>query len=233
MKVDELKNYGKSLAEVLSDIPSEATKQMKKTMLAELRGGVGIIGMARLMWKVTKEVTRMKGHDWSRLRELGLDDDQFLEETLYKIALMKSLADMVGMDKASGIHKRAFDRSGYDLAASMFPTVEDFRACGDVFACFKKYIRASQKANERAGIHRVTITEDSDTVLAFSVTYCAFHTMAVEFGNAYLCYPSSCYGDEVFFPKICLEAGLSFTRTGTLATGAKVCDFRFEHLAGE
>jgi hypothetical protein len=233
MKVEELKNYGKSFAEVLSEIPLEVTKQMKKTMLGELRRGVGIIGMARLMWKVSKEVTGMKEHDWSRLRERGLDDDDFIEETVQKIALMKALAEMVGMEKASGIHRKVFDRSGFDLAASMFPSVEDFRACGDVFASFKKYSRASQEANERAGIHRVEITEDTDTSFVFTVTYCAFHEVALEFGNAYLCYPSSCYGDEVFFPEICIRAGLRFTRTGTLATGATVCDFRFEHLAAQ
>lgn len=184
--------------------------------------------MIKLIWKMKKEIRLMKKHDWSRLKEHGLADRKFLDDIIRKTALIKSLADMVGMEKASEIHLRIMDIMGYDLIASMFPSIEEFKACGDIFECLKEYTKAHKAANERAGTHNAEIGEDSDKVFEFNVKYCALQAIAAEFGNPYLCYPSNCYGDEVFFPKVCAEAGLKFRRTGTLATGAPVCDFRFE-----
>ena len=62
--------------------------------------------------------------------------------------------------------------------------------------------------------------------------YCVFREVANEFGDPYLCYPSSCYYDEVWIPRFATEGGWKFKRTGTLATGAPVCDFRLERLLG-
>ena len=87
-------------------------------------------------------------------------------------------------------------------------------------------------ANVRAGLHEMEVVEDSTRALAFNVTYCAWHEVAKEFGDPYLCYPSTCYGDEVSIPMVLDRVGYRFSRRGTLATAAPVCDFRFEPFGG-
>lgn len=119
----------------------------------------------------------------------------------------------------------------YDVMASVYPPVEELQACGDLLEAFKKYMNASNAKNVADGIHEVEIAEDTSDVFAMNYKYCAWLEVARAFGDPHLCYRSSCYGDEVFLPRFCSQAVFGFKRTGTLATGASVCDFRFERLA--
>lgn len=229
MRVEELKNYGKGFVDIMSD--PELMKRMRKVMSREFRRQLGLIGIMRLMWRMGKETKRMREHDWLRLTERGIDR-KFLDAVIQNMAVMKALADMVGMERASDIHRRVWDKTAYDLMASMFPSVEELKVCGDAFKCFKEYMKNFNAVNERAGLHEIEIAEDTDDVFVCNYKYCAWHEIAREFGDPYLCYPSFCYGDEVFFPRMCAEAGWRFKRAGTLATGAPVCDFTFERLTG-
>lgn len=231
MKVEDLKNYGRGFIDIKPD--PDKMKQMRKAMSEELRRELGLINMIKLMWRMRKETKRMKNLDWSGLMERGLADRKFLDGLIQSIAPMKALVGIIGMEKASDIYCRVWDKMAYDLVASMYPSVEEFKACGDAFECFKEYAKALNTTNERDGLHEIEIMEDTDDVFAFNVKYCVWHEVAKRFGDPYLCYPSSCYGDEVFFPEVCAQAGFRFKRTGTLATGASVCDFKFERLAGD
>lgn len=230
MKVQQLKNYGKGFAN--STLDPEKVKQMERVISQELRGELGIIAVMNLMWKMRKKIRQMKKFQWSKLRERGFTDQRFLDDLIERTALIRVLVDMVGIQRASEIHRKILDKIAYEFMASMFPSVEALKACGDPFKSFKEYFKAFNTANERAGIHEVKIVEDTDDVFAFNVEYCIWHEVAKEFGDPYLCYPSTCYGDEVFFPRMCAQAGFCFRRNGTLATGAPVCDFGFERRAG-
>ena len=141
---------------------------------------------------------------------------------------MKALADTLGMERASQVQCRILDETVYDMMSPMWPSVEDYKACGDFFEAFKKYGMASMAANMRAGLHVIETVEDSPTALAFNVTYCAWHEVAKGFGDPYLCYPSTCYGDEVTIPRVLGQVGYEFRRVGTLAQGAPYCDFRYQ-----
>ncbi len=99
---------------------------------------------------------------------------------------------------------------------------------GDVFRCFKEWMKALCAANERSGLLEVEIAEDTDNAFACNYKYCGWDEIAKEFGNSSLCYPTFCYIDEAVFPRMGAEAGWQFKRTGTLATEAPMCDFRLE-----
>lgn len=230
MKVEDLTNYGKGAVEIMSD--PELMKRATKLIMREFRRELGLIGLLKMGWRMRKEARLMKKHDWSRLRERGLTDQGFLDWLIESMAGMKALADMLGMERASEVYRRIWDRTAYDLSTSGFPSVEEFKACGDAFKSFKEYWKAANAANERAGLHEVEIVEDTDDVFVCNYKYCVWREVANEFGDPYLCYPSSCYSDEVWLPRFATEGGWEFKRTGTLATGAPVCDFRFERLPG-
>ena len=210
----------------------EFVKRTSKTMRREIRRELGLIGLLKMGWRMRKEARRMKKHDWSRLRERGFTDQGFLDRCIESMAAMKALADMLGMERASEVFRGIWDRTTYDSMTSLYPSVEEFKACGDAFKSYKEYMKAGDAANEGAGLYEVEIVEDTDDVFVCNIKYCAFREVANEFGDPYLCYPACCYTDEVWLPRFAAEGGWKFKRTGTLATGAPVCDFRLERLPG-
>jgi len=231
MRVEDLRNYGKGLLDAVPD-PELVRRQRKMSTVVdeELGRELGHDGAPELMSRVKDEVGRMKSQDWSVLRAHGLRDERFVAGVVRRIALMKCLADMVGLEKASAIQCRLLEKTIYELMMPSWPSVEDYLACGDFFLAFRQYTRVTMAANLRDGLHALDIVEDSETAFAFNITYCVWHEVAKAFGDPYLCYPSTCYGDDVTIPKVLGKAGpqYRFRRAGTLAQGAPVCDFRYE-----
>ena len=231
MRVEDLNNYGKGLLDSEPDPAMiERAGNIRRIMRQELERELGHTGTTELMFRMKEETERMKAQDLSILKERGLRDQRFIESVIKRIALMKSLADMIGVEKASALQCRLVDKTIWELMSPMWPSVDDYKACGNFFEAFKKYSKASMAANARAGLHDVEIVKDSPTVLAFDIKYCVWHEVAKAFGNPYLCYPSTCYGDEVTIPRVLSQAECRFKRAGTLAQGAPVCDFRYEFL---
>jgi hypothetical protein len=170
----------------------------------------------------------MKVQDWSILKKHGLSDKRFIESVIKRIALMKALSDIFGVEKASVIQCRLVEKTIWELMSPIWPSVEDYKSCGNFFEAFREYSKATMAANVRAGLHDMEIVEDSTAALAYNIKYCVWHEVAKWFGNPYLCYPSTCYGDEVTIPRALDKTGCRFKRAGTLAQGAPVCDFRYE-----
>jgi len=230
MRVEELRNYGKGLMDSVPDPKGlERWKVVAKSIQKELHKELGVEGTERLDKETARLTKGMKSDDWAILREHGLVNEKYQESVIQRIAFMKILADMVGMKKATEIQCRLLDMSMYDLMTPLFPSTEEYKSCGNYFAAFKKYSKSTYAANIRAGLHEMTITEDSPSVFAFKVTYCAWHEVAKAFGDPYLCYPSTCYGDDAYISRSLAKSGCQWKRSGTMATGAPFCEFRFEY----
>lgn len=218
MKVTELKNYGVPFLEIMYGLGPDILKRAENFMLKEVRRELGYLKLVKFGWRVKKEIDGFKQ---------SLPGGRYIRAAIKAAAGMKVLAEMVGMEKASDIHRRLFDLIGSALIGAMFPSVADFQACGEVFPVLKEYCRGTAEANERAGTHRIEIVETGDRTFIFRVKYCVLHAVAAVLGDPYFCYPSNCYADEKFFPSVCDQAGIEFKREGTLATGAHSCDFTF------
>ena len=234
MRVEDLKNFGKGLMDSVPD--SEGLRVIARTSKVvdeELKRELGDEGSKELTARIEAAMEDMKTHDWAVVRERGLASRRFLEGVIRRIAVMKALADMVGMERATAIQCRLLDETIFEMMSPMWPSVEDYKACGDFFEAFKEYGKVSMAANVRAGLHEIEMVEDSSTVLAFNVAYCVWHEVAKAFGDPYLCYPSTCYGDEVTIPRVLCQVGYRFKRAGTMAQGAPVCDFRYEPADGD
>ena len=230
MRVEELRNYGKGLMDSVPDPKGlKRWKVVAGSIQKELRKELGVDGTERLNKETARLTKAMKSDDWSILREHGLVNEKYRTSIIQRIAFMKILADMVGIKKATEIQCRLLDLSMYDLMAPLFPSTEEYNLCGDYFAAFKKYSKSTYAANIRAGLHEMTITEDSPSMFVFRVPYCAWHEVAKAFGDPYLCYPSTCYGDEAYISRSLAKSGCQWRRSGTMTTGAPFCEFRFEY----
>jgi hypothetical protein len=234
MRVQDLRNYGKGLMDSVPDPESEGrVRQVGETVRNELLKELGDAGMAELNGRLRAEMRTMRTHNWPILRRHGLTSQQYIDSIVQRIAMMKALVDLEGMERAVEIQCRLLDMTMYELMVPIFPSMEDYKACGNYFEAFKEYSKASYDANISTGLHKMEIVEDTDSVLAFNITYCAWHEVAKEFGDPYLCYPSTCYGDEAYIPRALDGSGCRFKRSGTLATGSAVCDFRFEYVGDD
>ncbi len=229
MKAEDLKNYGKGLVDSVPDAEAarrirQASRRVRELLRAELGDGL----FEEHATRVSQEIERVKPQALHALEARGLHNRPIAEGIVRRIAIMKALADLLGMDRASAVQRRLLDITLLDLMTPMWPTVEDYKRCDDPPRAFMDYTKGSMNANVRDGLHDIVWTDDSPTALAFDVRYCAWHEAAKALGDPYLCYPSTCYGDEITIPTVLDELGGVFTRKGTLAQGAPVCDFRYE-----
>jgi hypothetical protein len=233
MKVEELENYGKDLLTIQEH--SQMPLSQKLRLLAPVLGYLGSIlrtlgldGSVHLVKNVRQEIRSAKGRDWSRLQAKGISQEH-LGGIITKIALAKAMAEMMGMEKAAELRSELSYRISIPVFEAMFAPAEVFVQCGDgdFLPPFKQYYVALMEAMARKGLEEFCVVQDTEDVFELDVTYCAWAEVAKTLGNLGYCYYSTCYGDEVFFPHLCAQAGFRFERRGTLAQGAPVCDFTF------
>jgi hypothetical protein len=233
MKVEELENYGKDLLSIQehSQMPLRQKLRLLTPVLGYLRSVVrtlGVDGAVRLVKNVKQEIRSTKGRDWSRLQAKGISPEH-LEGIIKKIAIAKAMANMMGMEKAVELRSELSRRISIPVFEAMFAPAEVFIQCGDgdFLPPFKQYYVALMEAMALKGLEEARVVQDTEDVFELDVTYCAWAEVAKALGNPSYCYYSTCYGDEVFFPHLCAQAGFKFERKGTLAQGAPVCDFTF------
>jgi hypothetical protein len=229
MEVKELKNYGKGFVGIMTD--PEYMKQGDKIMSGEFRKQLGLWNMLMIIVPLNREKKRMKKHDWSNLTRRGVPQE-FIDNVIGMIATMKVLADRIGLEKASQVFRRAWDNKAYEMSKEDFPSASELKMCGDAFSSFKEWMKAFEGADVEKGVFETKTLEDTSDVYSWSEQYCAFQEIAKEFGNPYFAYPSLCYWEEAFFPKLGKEAGFRFQRpgNGTLATGAPACSNKIERV---
>ena len=113
--------------------------------------------------------------------------------------------------------------------ASTLPTADQIKQFDDPIDVFQKYIVANMEANREAGLHEYRLISEPGVAIGFDITYCAFAEIPKQLGVP-KAGTMNCYSDDVFLPNYLRPLGLRFVRTGTIARGNEVCDFRFEHI---
>ncbi|RPJ38738.1 MAG: hypothetical protein EHM21_16435 [Chloroflexi bacterium] len=236
MNVQDLPNYGKDLFTIgiMTKTPLRKKLALLPPVLCFLGGIIQILGLrgtVRMIRQFKAEVTRAQTLDWTHLDARGLTRQDLLG-IIRKIVLAKVLADTLGMETAARLRNAMSNAIAYDALEEVFAPPEIFLRCGngDFLTAFKQYYVALMQAMEKRGLEAAEVVEDTPDTFQINVTYCAWAEVAKTLGNAYYCYYSTCYGDEVFFPKLCAVAGFQYHRTGILATGKPVCDHRFTRL---
>lgn len=231
MKAQNLKNYGRSISDIMLDPNTKKySRQVLTLILSECRKELGIVGTGKLLWAIKRNTRSVKNSDWSRLREHGPLDQRFVEMLLEQDAAMKSLEKMIGTDKASEFYLRITERIGNEFPSPLFPPIEEFQACGNAFEAFREYLKAMGAADQKGGLHEIEVIEDTHNAFAYNVKYCVWNEIAREVGVSKLCYAFRCYGDEVYFNSAMPKIGVNYKRTGTLMLGAPICDVRFERV---
>lgn len=233
MNVHDLPNYGKDILTMTEggSMPLRKKLQLLGPILGYLRSTVRELGVRetyRLIFQARQEVERAETLDWSDLKGKGISEAH-LHAIIRKIALAKVLADKLGLGKAVSLRQVLSQQISVPVFEEMFAPADVFLDCGngDFLPPFKAYYTSMMDAMGEKGLEEAIVIEDTPDTFELHVTYCAWAEVAKRLGNGAYCAYSTCYGDEVYFPELCRKAGFSFQRTGTLASGSSVCDFRF------
>ncbi len=235
MNVEEMTSYGMGIVESLSSPEyKKIEKQMILPVFGVLRREVGFSGLLKVFIQWRSEEKKMRKHNWINIEKKGVPRDVF-EATFQFIALMKVLDDMMGIKKAREVITEIYEKTEKRLIENKSPVnmflipVRDLKTCEDSFLTFKEYTKAMVNAGVQEKLHEAEIIEDTKDVLAFNFNFCAAHEVAKEYGNAAWSFPW-CEIDDVVYPRLGVQLGFKYTRTGSLPTGESKCDFRYERL---
>lgn len=233
MNVEALKNYGKDILSIQeqSNIPFRKKRVVVAAalrLLWDLFKILGPSGTVRFIKGIKEESHRAERLDWSPLKEKGISE-KHLQGIIHKMVIAKVTADRIGMEKAALLRRNLSNRISIPVLEETFAPASTFIQCGngDFLPPFKKYYIALMDAMAKKGLEEAEVIIDERDEFQINVTYCAWAEAAKILGNAQYCYYSTCYGDEVFFPHLCAQAGFNFYRKGTLAQGLPACDMKF------
>ena len=225
--IESLKNYDVPMNESMSAIPPRVIKGVERMAMGIVREKLGLVRFLKLGLMIKNAERKFSTVDMGAVRERGLTDEAFIKNIILQSSAFCALTEMVGEEDALEISYKITDATAFGLMSEIFPTTADFLAFENPLEAAKAYILALMEADKRAGLHESELVYDSDDAFQINVTYCAFREIPMLLGVPKAALPS-CYGDDVFFPKICGDLGLRFVRKGTLARGDDFCDFRFE-----
>jgi len=224
-----LANFGQSFAESEpKGLPKIRIMLRAGTVLGRRLGGMAV---ARLLLRAPLLAAKVDLGALVELRERGLEDLRFLAARVDETTLAAAVVEQIGHDRAAKLYREILEEVADDVMGELVPTAAALAACGDAFSALRAYLKAAAAANAAAGIHHCEIRDDREDVFAYDVVYCAYERVAAAYGDSRLCDIANCTGDDVSFPRLCRKIGARFSRTSTLARGARCCDFRFERVA--
>lgn len=229
MDYRELKNFGIPMNKTIREAERSLGKWTKLRVLFVVLKNLGILGMLRLPSLTRRERNRISGNDLSVVRAKGLEDQYFINYFIERTAVFSAMSLLVGEEQAVTIHEKITELVVPTAMASMLPTTDQIKQFDDPMDVLRKYIESNLEANREAGLHEYRLIDEPGIAVGFDITYCAFAEIPKQLGV-----PKTgtfnCYSDEVFFPNYLKPLGLRFVRTGTIARGNEVCDFRFERI---
>ena len=228
MEYKDLKNYGKSFPEIFRTFPAKINTKIMKIGMRIIQKYLGADKMPDFLKEISKEGKIFKEKDLSVIRGY-CKDEEFIKYMIQNSAIFSALAKFVQDKEALDIHLEIIDNIMPMLGSLMFPSPEDFLAFEDPFETFKKFMINMMDADKKAGVHYYEIIEDTESAFQINMIKCAYYEIPKLLGVP-MTTLTNCYVDDVFLPEAVKKAGIKFIRTGTLARGNKVCDFRFEKV---
>jgi hypothetical protein len=236
MQVEDLHNYGQDIFSMRANAqvpPLEKLRLLPAFLVyyAALLQHLGMGGLWRLGLVARTEFEYWRFQDWSALHQKGLSLLN-LERILKEIVMAKAMADLLGIKKAAHLRRHLSDRVSHAILQAVFAPPQVFITCGggDFLPAFRNYYLAYLAAMARSGLQAGLVVEDTPDCLQININYCAWAEISRLVGNPLYCYYSTCYADEVFFPRLAGSAGFKFQRRGTIVEGGSSCDHRFVRL---
>lgn len=227
MEIKELKNYGKSLLEMMGSVPQDLIKESSELSFKIIEKILGDARMKLFSSSLETEKNRMMEKNLSGLSEKGLNNEDFIGQQIEWAASFSAISKITDMKQAGRLFKEISETTYPKLFYSMYPPIEDLKKFNDPFDTFKEWFLVLMNSSRKIGAFDYDVVENKKDAFQVNCTWCAWHEIHKLLGLENACLPY-CHVDDVFFPDYCRQIGVRFKRKNTLARGGTCCDYRFE-----
>ena len=181
----------------------------------------------RFILNFAKEKKKSKALDISVIRKRGMTNKDFINQQLQYLSLFSALKIVVGSERTMAIAKKIMDNTAKDALLASLPSKEEVLEVGEPFDVLRKLFESGTIAAEKAGCHKMIISENTETAFQFDIHWCVWLELAKLMDIPEACIPN-CYADDLAYPVYFDALDIKYSRKSTLAWGASCCDFRFE-----
>ncbi len=228
MRVEDLHNYGTNMHDLATKIPKKIARKAQKVMFSALIKELGLVKAVKLLLLMRKKNKVLSQNKLDHTRTFCKNED-FLRTKVSDAATFAALQELTNPEEAVEIYKRVMEKVIPLMESSLYPDPELIKNFENQFEIVKQYILSIMEADEKEGLHKIEIVENTPDVLQFNVTRCAWFESQNELGVPEATI-KDCYADEISLPGLLSKVNVKFSRTQTIASGAKFCDFRFERI---
>lgn len=227
MEPNDLKNYGKSLIEMMGSVPQEKMKEISDSSLNIIAKHLNSDELKHFTHSVEAEKERMLKMNFSSVNEKGLNSEGFIHQQIDWAASFSAASTIIGSEKALITFREITEKTYPKLFFHMFPTSEELNKFDDPLSAFKKWFLAMMEANKNVGLFDYKIVENTIDTFQIDCTWCAWHKTYKQLGVEEACIPV-CHADDAFYPDYFQQTNIEYKRTKTLGWGGACCDFKFE-----
>ncbi len=227
MKPKDLKNYGKSLLEMMGNVPHEMQQKISDTGFGIINKYLNSDDQKRFAVSMEMEKEKMLERNFSTVSEKGLNSKEFIHQQIDWAASFITASKIVGREKALNIHREITEKTYPKLFFNMFTAPEELKGFDDPFVAFKEWFLALMDANRNVGLFDYNIVEDTEDAFQMDCIWCVWHETYKQLGAGDACIPV-CHADDAFYPDYFQQTNIKYKRTQTLGWGDNRCDFRFE-----
>ncbi|MBW2489754.1 MAG: L-2-amino-thiazoline-4-carboxylic acid hydrolase [Deltaproteobacteria bacterium] len=227
MKPKDLKNYGKSLLEMMGSMPQEIQQEISDTGFSIMKKYLHSVDLTRFAASMDMEREKMLKKNLSIVSEKGLNSKEFIHQQIDWSASFITASKIIGREKALSVFREITEKTYPKLFFTLFPTPEDLNAFDDPFMAFKEWFLVMMEANKNVGLFDYKIVKDTEDAFQMDCFWCVWHETYKQLGAKDACIPV-CHADDAFYPDYFQQTDIKYKRTQTLGWGEDRCDFRFE-----
>ena len=199
METNDLKNYGKSLLEMIGSVPQEIQKEISDASFSIMNKHLNSDDLKHFATFLESEKKRMLKMNLSSVREKGLYSEEFIHQQIEWAASFSATSDIIGREKALNIHREITEKTYPKLFFYVFPTSEELNTFDDPFIAFKEWFLAMMEANKNAGLFDYKVVEDTGDTFQMDCIWCAWHATYKQLEAEESCI-LVCHADDAFYP---------------------------------
>jgi hypothetical protein len=223
MNVEQLKYYGKTIPQIIDNMPMSMKAKVGKIIIGSIIKKVGLLKFIPFMTKVLEERNRLIS-TYPEANKTAIElAKEGAEQVVMMISIFNVIAKTEGRSNAYEFTKKIFQGYAKYTIPALYDVVNLCKCNGDCFANYKKYNIAMFSASDEFHVNKI---EDEENCLIINVDKC----FNVIIGKAFDCPEIAMLGcdhDLAGYPEIEDTVNSEFRRLHTIAKGDLFCDFMF------
>lgn len=226
MEKKDLRNYGKSLLQMMEDVPQAIMRGISETSFKLIEKHLNPDDLERFISSLPEAKGKMLRTDLSHIRAKGLNSSKFIYQQVEWTASFSVLSNLTGRENTLDIFRKISETTYPQLFFAVFPDPEDFKNYADPLYAFKEWFLAMMAANKKAGLFEYKIAQNAQDVFQIDCVWCAWYATYKQLGVEEACIPV-CHADDAFYPEYFQQTDIRYKRTKTIGWGNDCCDFCF------